>query len=114
MEIEKGNRMWRKSSTEYKKKVKEYQEKLYSCGIQETNVPCFPLEYWEQLAEAFGIMYNEFPVLYNSIKRIGYRCLANGIGIIRFLDKKKLNYDCIEYQTMYLCFLLKYRYLSKV
>lgn len=100
-------------NTEYKKKVKEYQENLYSFGIQEVALSGLSLEYWQDLAEAFEIMYKEFPILQNSIKRIKYRCMVNDIGMIRFPNKKRMNYDCIENQTLYLSFLLKYRYLCE-
>ena len=44
--------MWLGTNTEYKKKVKEYQEELYSYGIQEADLPKLPLEYWGELVEA--------------------------------------------------------------
>ena len=53
--------MWRKNGTGYKKKVREYQKELHSYGMQEADLPGFPLDYWEQLVEAFKIMYVEFP-----------------------------------------------------
>ena len=46
---------------EYKRKVKEYREELYSYGIQEADLPKLPLKYWEELVEAFKIMCEEFP-----------------------------------------------------
>lgn len=105
--------MWFGTNTEYKKKVKEFQEELYSYGIQEADLPGLSLEYWEELVEAFKIMYEEFPILQNSIKRIKYRCMVNDIGMIEFPFREKMNYDCIENQTLYLSFLLKYRFLSE-
>jgi len=48
-------------NAEYKRKVKEYREELYSYGIQKADLPKLPLEYWEELMEAFKIMYEEFP-----------------------------------------------------
>ncbi len=111
--MEKINGMWQKRNKEYKGKVKDYQAELQFYGIQEVELPKLPLEYWEELVEAFKIMYEEFPILQNSIKRIKYRCMVNSIGMIEFPDKKKMNYDCIEHQTLYLSVLLKYRCLSE-
>lgn len=105
--------MWFGTNTECKEKVKEYQEELYSHGIQEVALPGLSLEYWQDLVEAVEIMYKVFPILQNSIKRIKYRFMVNGIGMIGFLDKKRMNYDCIEHQILYLSFLLKYRCLSE-
>lgn len=56
--------MWFGTNTEYKKKVKEYQEELCSYGIQEADLPKLPLEYWGELVEAFKIMYEEFPKVF--------------------------------------------------
>lgn len=105
--------MWFRTNTEYKRKVKEYQEELYSYGIQEADLPGLPLEYWQDMVKAVEIMYKEFPILRNSIKSIKYRCMVNDIGMIEFPLREKMNYDCIEHQTLYLSFLLKYRCLSE-
>lgn len=101
------------TNTEYKEKVKEYQEELYSYGIREVALPGLSLEYWQDLVEAVEIMYKVFPILQNSIKRIKYRCMINDIGMIEFPLREKMNYDCIENQTLYLSFLLRYRCLCE-
>ncbi len=111
--MEKINGMWQKKNKEYKEKIKDYQEELQIYGIQEADLPGLSLEHWNELVEAFKIMYEEFPILQNSIKRIKYRYMANGIGMIEFPDKKTMYYDCIEHQTLYLSFLLKYKWLSE-
>ncbi|GFI18064.1 hypothetical protein IMSAGC009_03236 [Lachnospiraceae bacterium] len=56
--------MWFRTNTEYRKKVKKYQEELYSYGIQEADLPKLPLEYWVELVEAFKIVYEEFPKVF--------------------------------------------------
>lgn len=56
--------MWWKIGKEYKKKVKEYQKELYSYGIQEADLPRLSLEYWDELVDAFKIMYKEFPKIF--------------------------------------------------
>lgn len=104
--------MWFRNNTEYKKKVKEYQEELYSYGIQEVALPGLSLEYWQDLVEAVEIMYKEFPILQNSIKRIRYFMHFFDIGNIRFLDQNNYTYEV--FQTLNLNYLLKFKGLFKI
>lgn len=49
---------------EYKRKVRGYKEKLCSYGVREVDLPKLPIKYWEELIEAFEIMYCEFPLAF--------------------------------------------------
>lgn len=104
--------MWFGTNTEYKKKVKEFQEELYSYGIQEADLQGLPLEYWQDMVEAFEIIYKEFPILQNSIKRIRYFMHFFDIGNIRFPDENNYTYEV--FQTLNLNYLLKFKGLFKI
>lgn len=105
--------MFRRNRAEFENKIEEYRRKLQSYGVVEVDLPKFPLEYWSGLVGAFMDMYAKFPILQDSIKKIQYRyVLENAAGMVNFPNKKELNYECIENQTLHLNFLLKYKQLS--
>lgn len=69
----------------YKRKVKEYKEKLYAYGIKKIELKGLPLEYWEELVDAFDVMYGEFPEVFRYL-----------LGIFDVNDIEAMNFIAIR------------------
>lgn len=69
----------------YKRKVKEYKNKLHTYGIQKIDLKGLPLEYWEELVAAIDIMYIEFSEVFQYL-----------LGIFNVNDIEAMNFKVIR------------------